>query len=59
MAIVIDRTLIGFLPVGQTPLSLSSTPDWTVLGFTFVISLVAGALFGLIPALESTRPDSE
>ena len=25
----------GFLPTGHTPLSLSSTPDWTVLAFTF------------------------
>jgi predicted permease len=57
LAIVIDQALIDFLPSGETPLSLSSTPDWTVLAFTFAISLVAGALVGLIPALQSTRPD--
>ena len=56
LAVSIDRALIGFLPSGHTPLSLSSTPDWTVLGFTFGISLVAGVLFGLVPALQSTRP---
>jgi predicted permease len=56
LAVTIDRALIGFLPSGHTPLSLSSTPDWTVLGFTFGISLVAGVLFGLVPALQSTRP---
>ncbi len=56
LAVAIDRALIAFLPSGHTPLSLSSTPDWTVLGFTFGVSLVAGGLFGLIPALQSTRP---
>jgi predicted permease len=56
LAVVIDRALIAFLPSGQTPLSLSSTPDWTLLGFTFGISMLAGILFGLAPALQSTRP---
>src|ERR1700730_17944362 len=55
LAVTIDRALIDFLPSGHTPLSLSSTPDWTVLGFTFAISLLAGGLFGLVPALQSTR----
>ncbi len=54
LAVVIDRALIGFLPSGITPLSLSSTPDFTVLAFTFGVSLLAAALFGLVPALQST-----
>jgi predicted permease len=32
-------------------------PDSTVLVFTFGITLFAGALLGLVPALQSTRPD--
>jgi predicted permease len=56
LAMAIDQALIDFLPSGHTPLSLTSTPDWKVLGFTFAISMVAGAIFGLVPALQSTRP---
>jgi predicted permease len=56
LATAIDQALIDFLPSGHTPLSLTSTPDWQVLAFTFVISIFAGAIFGLVPALQSTRP---
>jgi predicted permease len=31
--------------------------DWRVLGFTLAISILTGILFGLIPALESSRAD--
>ena len=56
LAIAIDQALIAFLPTGNTPLSLSSTPDWTVLGFTALVPVMAGLVFGLVPALQSTRP---
>jgi predicted permease len=34
-----------------------ATPDLRVLGFTAALSLVTGIVFGLLPALRTTRPD--
>ena len=56
LAVLVDEALIGFLPSGGIPLSLSSTPDFAVLGFTSLVSVLAGVIFGLVPALQSTRP---
>jgi putative ABC transport system permease protein len=36
---------------------MDMTPDTRVLLYTFGISLAAGALLGIVPALKSTRPD--
>jgi putative ABC transport system permease protein len=48
--------LIGFGPDNIPRLS-EITIDPRVLGFTFGISLLTGVLFGLIPALQASRPD--
>src|SRR5579863_4212000 len=57
LAVWIDRTLISFLPKDGTPLTISSTPDWRILSFTLAVSLLTGIIFGLVPALQSTRPE--
>ena len=39
------------------PIALDLSPDWSVLAFTLLVSGIAGALLGLVPAWQSTRPD--
>jgi predicted permease len=57
LAVWIDQTLIGFLPVGTVPLTLSTKPDLRILLFNVGISILTGVIFGLVPALQSTRPN--
>jgi predicted permease len=39
------------------PVRLDLGIDWTVLGFTALVSLATGAAVGLVPALQATRTD--
>jgi predicted permease len=47
--------LASFLPEKRLPVALNLAPDFRVLGFAVIVSLVAGILFGLAPALQLTR----
>jgi len=51
------RLLLKVLPHGRFPLALHVTPDARTLGFTVVVSIVTGLLFGLAPAFRSTSLD--
>src|SRR5262249_23263374 len=50
------KFLLGFLPTSDTPHVIAGAIDNRVLLFNFVLSLATGLLFGLVPALRSTRP---
>src|SRR5579871_121421 len=45
------------LPAAWGAFALHVTPDIQIFGYVFVISLVAGLSFGLVPALESSKPN--
>jgi predicted permease len=50
------RTFRAFNPA-DVPLTYQVQLDWNVLLFTVVISVAAGVLFGVVPAMQSVRGD--
>ena len=54
MAFLVIQTLVGMSPA-NIPRMGDVGIDWRVLGFTLVVSLVTGVVFGLVPALQSTN----
>jgi predicted permease len=50
------KFLLGFLPTSDTPHVITGAIDYRVLAFNFLLSLATGLLFGLVPALRSTKP---
>jgi predicted permease len=51
------KVLVTFLPRGPFAVELNLTPDLRLLGFAFGLSLLSGIVFGLMPAMRSSRPD--
>jgi macrolide transport system ATP-binding/permease protein len=57
VAVWASGLLLHFLPQGHMSLVLNLQPDRRALLFTFLLSLLTGLLFGLVPALQATRGD--
>jgi predicted permease len=59
LAVWTDRALLAFLPsdIDEYSMKLSTAPDLTILGFATAVSLLAGVIFGLVPALQAIKPD--
>src|SRR5262249_26813019 len=56
LAVWILRVLLALKPPIDFPLALDVGVDWRVLLFSLAVSILAGVVFGLAPALQSTRP---
>ena len=55
LAQVLSHALVAFLSTDENPLFVPLGLDWRVLGFTAIIGCATCLLFGLMPALRSTR----
>jgi predicted permease len=45
------------LPPNAPSLAIDASPDVRVLAFALAVTLVSGVLFGLVPALQASKPD--
>jgi predicted permease len=53
-----DRALLtAYMPVDAQALRISTAPDLRILLFTIGVTLLTGMAFGLVPALQSSKPD--
>jgi predicted permease len=58
LSIVLTRGLLALMPSGGSPLLVQPTPDLRILAFTLAITLATGIVFGLLPALRASNPDT-
>ena len=58
-SIPLSYSAIGvFVKFSGAPSTLDFTPDWRVILFAFSVALLAAILFGLAPALQTSRPEA-
>ncbi len=53
-----DQLLLGvYLPADSGELTISAIPDFRILAFTFCVMVATALIFGLVPALQSSRSE--
>src|ERR1041384_2219907 len=57
LAIWIIQVVVAFKPPIDFPLTISLALDWRVMVFSLLVSLATGIAFGLMPALQASKPD--
>jgi macrolide transport system ATP-binding/permease protein len=55
LAVLLPPILLSVIP--GAGLDVDFKPDVTVFAYMFLISLITGVVFGLAPAIQSTKPD--
>ena len=58
LSMALTRGLLALLPTGSAPLLVQPTPDLRILTFTFAITVLTGIVFGLLPAMRASNPDT-
>ena len=49
--------LIALKPAVPLPVNVEFHTDWRILSFTLLLSVLAGIIFGLVPALQASKHD--
>ena len=58
LSVALTRGLLVLLPAGGAPLLVAPTPDLRILSFALAVTLLTGIVFGLLPALRASKPDT-